>query len=176
MAANLGIQRQAGFSLIELMIVVAVIGILAAVAVPNYNHFVAKARQSEGKGLLSSIYTAEKSWYSEWNNHVGWIDVTGFTIDAGSGNRYTDIGFAAHTALTRTPAGMPVGTATARGTAANLNAAAAVADGSGGCTNSADGTIFTACAEGNIDSDATIDELRINQTRLIISPTNDVSG
>lgn len=162
------LKAQAGFSLIELMIVVAIIGILATVAIPNFNQFTAKARQAEGKGFLSSIYTAEKSWYAEWTNHVGYVDVIGFTIDAGSNSRYVDVGFAAHTALTGTvAAGMPAGTVTARGTAANLNAA---------CTNTAAGTAFVACAEGDLDQDATIDELRINETRLLTNTTNDVQG
>jgi type IV pilus assembly protein PilA len=59
-------NSQAGFSLIELMIVVAIIGILATIAVPNFQKFQAKARQSEAKGTLSAIYTSEKAFYGEW--------------------------------------------------------------------------------------------------------------
>lgn len=62
---------QAGFSLIELMIVVAIIGILTTIAVPNFNRFQAKARQSEAKSQLASIYAAEKSFYAEWNSYWG---------------------------------------------------------------------------------------------------------
>jgi type IV pilus assembly protein PilA len=56
-----------GFTLIELMIVVAIIGILAAIAVPNFMKFQARARQSEAKMNLRAWGTAAKSYFAEYN-------------------------------------------------------------------------------------------------------------
>ena len=62
--------RKGGFTLIELMIVVAIIGILAAIAIPNFLRFQLKAKSSEGKTNLAAIRTAEQSYYSEFGFYV----------------------------------------------------------------------------------------------------------
>ena len=51
----------AGFSLLELMVVVAIIGVLATFAVPRYNIFRARARQSEARSNLGVIFTLQES-------------------------------------------------------------------------------------------------------------------
>jgi len=62
--------RRGGFTLIELMIVVAIIGILAAIAIPNFLRFQLKAKSSEGKTNLAAIRTAEESYFAEFGVYV----------------------------------------------------------------------------------------------------------
>jgi type IV pilus assembly protein PilA len=63
-------MRRGGFTLIELMIVVAIIGILAAIAIPNFLRFQLKAKSSEGKTNLAAIRTAEESYFAEYGVYV----------------------------------------------------------------------------------------------------------
>jgi type IV pilus assembly protein PilA len=78
-----------GFTLVELMVVVAIIGILASVAIPNYNRFQAKSRQSEAKVNLAAIYTAEKAYAVEMSTYSGCLNSIGFTPDG-----YSNVGAA----------------------------------------------------------------------------------
>ena len=57
-------HKQQGFTLIELMIVVAIIGILAAVAIPAYQDYTIRARVTEGLSLASGAKTAVAEYYS----------------------------------------------------------------------------------------------------------------
>jgi prepilin-type N-terminal cleavage/methylation domain-containing protein len=64
-------KAQAGFTLIELMIVVAIIGILAAVAIPAYQDYVTKAKFSEVESIASAYKTAVASCAQELGTATG---------------------------------------------------------------------------------------------------------
>ncbi|NMO22662.1 prepilin-type N-terminal cleavage/methylation domain-containing protein [Pyxidicoccus fallax] len=78
--------RNRGFTLIELMIVVAIIGILAAIAIPNFIKFQARSKQSEAKTNLKALYTAQKSFFSEKDRYSEFANEIGFAPERG--NRY----------------------------------------------------------------------------------------
>ena len=60
-------KNQKGFSLVELMVVVAIIGILAAIAIPNYQKFQRKSQQVEAKTMMSGLYASQITFMNEWN-------------------------------------------------------------------------------------------------------------
>jgi len=56
-------KTQKGFTLIELMIVVAIIGILAAVAIPAYSDYLKRSQVAEALGLLAGLKTPTEEWF-----------------------------------------------------------------------------------------------------------------
>jgi type IV pilus assembly protein PilE len=61
-----------GFTLVELMIVVAVIAILAAVAIPAYHNHILRVRQSEAHNSLLDIKASQEMFYAQYNTYGGW--------------------------------------------------------------------------------------------------------
>lgn len=96
--AALDAQPEAGFTLLELIVVVAIVGILSTVAVPAYSRFAARARQAEAKIALASIYTAEQSFLLEYQTFTACLGAVGtppvgWAPSAGGGVRYYTVGF-----------------------------------------------------------------------------------
>ena len=100
-------RNQKGFTLIELMIVVAIIGILAAIAIPNYLNYQCKAKQSEAKSNLGSIAKCEEAYMSEYDVYSSDLNEIGWATKGTARYDYTVVG-TANTAFT--------GTATSNGT------------------------------------------------------------
>jgi type IV pilus assembly protein PilA len=117
-------NRQKGFTLIELMIVVVIIGILAALAIPRFMAATVKAKQSEAKTILKQIFTLERVHRQEGGHYSADLAEIGF--EAPSAAKYVY-------AIDAADADSFTASATSDGTDADL-----------------DGTVFTIDQEGAI--------------------------
>ncbi|HEU0014756.1 MAG TPA: prepilin-type N-terminal cleavage/methylation domain-containing protein [Longimicrobium sp.] len=132
------LRNRDGFTLIELMIVVVIIGILAAIAIPKFTKASDRAKEKEADGILKQVYTLNNTWKADkgsFTANVADLETVGFEQpSAGSLKNYsfnTDVdGDGTSYCLTKSPA-----TATHNSRCINLtsgvlsNAAAAAASG-----------------------------------------------
>jgi type IV pilus assembly protein PilE len=74
--------QQSGFSLIELMIVIVILGVLMAIAIPNYNGYLERTRRTDARGALLEIASAQERIYFERNQYTSAIaDVWNYQED-----------------------------------------------------------------------------------------------
>jgi type IV pilus assembly protein PilA len=179
--------NEKGFSLVELMIVVAIIGILSTIAVPNFKKFSAKAKQTEAKAALAAIYSANKSFHAEWNVYradfrdigyspegrmlymVGWPNGTANPDpnNGGPGNfvASTNGTAGAGTCVNAGVANCAFTATAAAGRPAGFSGVAAVPNCQA-VTAPAAGNTFVAEANGGLGN-ATTDVWTVNQTKVI---------
>ena len=86
-------NQESGFTLVELMIVVAIIGVLSAVAVPNFKKYQAKAKSSEAKVQLAAAYTAQQAFYGDFGIYHSCLSYMGYEPINEFESRYYGIGF-----------------------------------------------------------------------------------
>lgn len=95
-----GLLNTKGFTLIELMVVVAILGILASFGIPQVQKQMAKARQVEAKTNLAAIYTAEKAFFVEYNSYSDKLAPVGY---APEGELRYNTGFVTGSVMTAPP-------------------------------------------------------------------------
>ena len=87
------IYSQSGFTLVELMVVVAIIGLLSAVAIPNFQKYQARSKTSEAKIQLAAIYIAETSFFADYNIYASCLSYMGYDPSEEKNSRYYTMGF-----------------------------------------------------------------------------------
>ena len=163
---------EAGFTLVELMIVVAIIGVLSAVAIPNFKKYQAKAKTSEAKIQLAAAYTAEQAFYGDFGIYHQCLSYMGFDPSRETQARYFAIGFVTEASNTNDPA-----YASARQNGLSQAQCQDVMAAAAGTTYFVAGkTIGQAVVDTDVKFDAAIDQLAVPTAVATGSCTTDGAG
>lgn len=159
------LEKQGGYTLIELMVAMAILVVLAGIAIPTYMRYQAKARQAEAATNLGAIFVTETAFFGESSRYSNFTEA-GFSLAAAS-NRFT------YRAEQTDPVGLATG------------AVQVISAAIGPVTP--DNTIvparsnlreFSATATANLDEDTTIDQWHVDDRKqgLTAPDKNDVTS
>lgn len=140
-----------GYSLIEVMIVIALIGSLLFIAMPKYKRFIAKARRTEAQINLHNLYMVEQSFWAEHGKYTSNLRELGWRPEGKINYSY---GF--------------------NGAENENNIKGALASTQFPAQCSADNDKFLACAIADIDGDGEYDIITINQNNEVSFLSDDL--
>ncbi len=86
-------NNQHGFTLVELMVTVAIVGLISSVAIPNFKKYQAKSKTVEAKLQLSAAYVSMQSFYSEYNTYQVCLKYMGYDPSEMVNSRLYAVGF-----------------------------------------------------------------------------------
>lgn len=172
-------RNPSGFTLVELMVVVAIIGILSAIAVPNFKKYQAKSKQSEAKIQLAAIYNSEVGTQSDYDTYATCLSMMGYEQ---SPRGYYTVGFLTGLDAIAKFSGCSSGGITGAGASAaptdritvpiaQLAAVTANKPATLTLASTATQTTFDASAEASISSTVTHDRWSIDETKKLSNNT-----
>jgi type IV pilus assembly protein PilA len=176
-------KNSRGLTLLEIVITLAIIGVLAAISVPNFMKLLARSKQSEAKSNLRALYDLEQAHLMEFGVFTNSVARAAFAPERGNRYQYT---------LSASPQVLDDRTGTLGSTALNATtimvdtfrygvAAASGIPAPSPCsvvslTPGPVGAAFTAQAQGNVDEDAAIDIWSISTENRSLGSCSHVAG
>lgn len=110
---GVALKKSNGFTLIELMVVVVIVGILAAIALSNYQSYVLKSHRTAAINAIMDLGSREARYYTTNNNYTASMLALGYSADpmpaTDVNNHYYDLSVQSATASTFTLRAVPVG-------------------------------------------------------------------